>query len=74
MLRTAPEEINMKNKQHLCCNDFVQSSKLPILVKNKNKTFKISSSVTKVFDGNQKDADTRMICYALRQNKNIAVC
>ena len=60
---------NIKNKQHLfslfvtylCGNDFVQSSKLPILVNNKNETFKISSSAMRVFDGNHKEANTRMI-------------
>ena len=52
---------NIKNKQHLfslfvtflCGNDFVPSSTLPILVNNKNETFKIASSVTKVFDCNR---------------------
>ena len=65
---------NIKNKQHLCGNDFVQSSKLPILVNNKNETFKISNSVTKVFDCNHKEVDTRMIFPILQQKKNIAVC
>ena len=48
---------NMKNKQHLCGNDFVQSSKLPILVNNKNITLK--KSVTKVFDGNHITAEDK---------------
>ena len=73
---------NIKNKQHLfslfvtylCGNDFVQSNKLSILVKNKNKTFKISSSVARVLDGNHKEAKTRMIFSALQQKTNIAVC
>ena len=65
---------NIKNKQHLCGNDFVQSSTLPILVNNKNETFKISSSVTKVFDCNHKEVDTRMIFPVLQQKTNIAVC
>ena len=64
---------NIKNKQHLCGNDFVQSSKLPIPVNNKNETFKISSSVTKVFDRNHKEVDTRMIFPVLQQKANIAV-
>ena len=64
----------IKNKQHLCGNDFVQSSKLPIPVNNKNETFKISSSVTKVFDCNHKEVDTRMIFPVLQQKTNIAVC
>ena len=64
----------IKNKQHLCGNDFVQSSKLPILVNNKNETFKISNSVTKVFDCNHKEVDTRMIFPVLQQKINIAVC
>ena len=65
---------NIKNKQHLCANDFVESSKLPILVNNKNETFKISSIVTKVFDCNHKEVDTRMIFHVLQQKTNIAVC
>ena len=65
---------NIKNKQHLCGKDFVQSSKLPILINNKNETFKISNSVTKVFDCNHKEVDTRMIFPVLQQKTNIAVC
>ena len=65
---------SIKNKQHLCGNDFVESSKLPILVNNKNETFKISNSVTKVFDCNHKEVDTRMIFPVLQQKINIAVC
>ena len=65
---------NIKNKQHLRGNDFVQSSKLPILVNDKNETFKTSSSVTKVFDCNHKEVDTRMIFHVLQQKTNIAVC
>ena len=65
---------NIKNKQHLCGNDFVESSKLPILVNNRNETFKISSIVTKVFDCNHKEVDTRMILHVLQQKTNIAVC
>ena len=64
---------NIKNKQHLCGNDFVQSSKLPIPVNNKNETFKISSRVTKVFDCNHREVDTRMIFSVLQQKANIAV-
>ena len=47
---------------------------LPILVNNKNETFKISSGVTKVFDWNQKEANARMIFHVLQQKKDIAVC
>ena len=65
---------NIKNKQHLCGNDLIQSSKLPILVDNKNKTFQISSSVTKVFDCNHKKVDTTMIFHVLQQKTNKAVC
>ena len=64
---------NIKNKQHVCGNDFVQSSKLPTLVNNKNETFKISSSVTEVFDCNHKEVDTRMYDHVSQQKKNIAV-
>ena len=63
VLRTAPEkrEDSLTHKQHLvslfvaylCGNYFVPSSTLPILVNNKNETFKIASSVTKVFDCNR---------------------
>ena len=46
---------------------------MPILVNNKNETFKISSGVTKVFDWNQKEANARMIFHVLQQKKDIAV-
>ena len=47
----------------------------PQINKNsKNETFKISGSVTKVFDGNHRDADTRIVFYALQQRVNTAVC
>ena len=65
---------NIKNKQHLCGNDFVQSSTLPMLVNNRNETFKISSGVTKVFDWNQKESNARIIFHVLQQKKDIAVC
>ena len=49
---------NIKNKQHLLnlfltylsANDFVKSSLLPTLANNENVIFKISISVTKVFE------------------------
>ena len=52
---------NIKNKQHLLnlfvtylsANDFVKSSLLPTLANNKNVIFKISISVTKVFECNR---------------------
>ena len=47
---------------------------MPILVNNKNETFKISSGVTKVFDWNQKESNARMIFHVLQQKKDIAVC
>ena len=47
---------------------------LPILVNNKNETFKISNGVTKVFDWNQKEANARMIFHVLQQKKNTVVC
>ena len=47
---------------------------MPILVNNKNETFKISSGVTKVFDWNQKEANARMIFHVLQQKKDVAVC
>ena len=65
---------NIKSKQHFFGNDFVLSSKLPILINNKNETFKISSSVTKVFDCNHKEVDARMIFPVLQQKTNVEVC
>ena len=47
---------------------------LPILVNNKNETFKISSSVAKVFDCNHKEPNARMIFHVLQQKTNIALC
>ena len=47
---------------------------MPILVNNKNETFKISSGVPKVFDWNQKESNARMIFHVLQQKKNIVVC
>ena len=64
---------NIKNKQHVCGNDFVQSSKLPTLGNDKNETFKISSSATEVFDCNHKEVDTRMYYHVSQQKTNIAV-
>ena len=54
---------DIKNKKHLCGNDFVQTSTLTILVNSKNETFKISSGVS-----------ARMIFHVLRQKKDTAVC
>ena len=73
---------NIKNKQHLhsflvtylCADDFVQSSPLPILGNNKNETIKISRSVTKIFECNHEESDTRMIFHALQQKTNVVVC
>ena len=47
---------------------------MPILVNNKNETFKISNSVTKIFDWNQKESNARIIFHVLQQKKDIAVC
>ena len=54
---------NIKNKQHLlnlfvtylCADDFAKSSLLPTLANNENEIFKISSSVTKVFECNHEE-------------------
>ena len=60
--------------RHLCANDFVNSSMLPILVNNGNEIFKISSSVTKVFKFNHEEGDTRIIFHALQQKTYVVVC
>ena len=64
---------NIKNKQHILslfvtylrADDSVQSSPLPILVNNKNETFKTS------FECNHEEADTRLIFHALQQKTNV---
>ena len=66
---------NIKNKQHFlnllvthfCADDFVMSSLLPTLVNNKNEIFKISNSVTKAFECNHEEDNTRIIFDALQQ-------
>ena len=58
---------------HLCAYDFVQSGLLPILVNNENEIFKISSSVTKVFECNHEEGDTRIIFHVLQQKTNVTV-
>ena len=73
---------NIKNEQHLlslfvtyiCADDFVQSSPLSILVNNEDETFKISSSVTKVFECSHEEANTVMIFHTLQQKTNVVVC
>ena len=68
---------NIKNKQHLfslfltyLCGE----SMWPILVNNENETFKVSSSVKKVFDCNHEESDTTMIFHGLQQKTNVWVC
>ena len=46
---------------------------LSILVHNKNKIFEISSSVTKFFEYNNEEGNTRIIFHALQQKANVAV-
>ena len=46
---------------------------LPILVNNKNEIFEISSSVTKFFECNNEEGNTRIIFHALEQRANVAV-
>ena len=58
---------------YLCTDDFVESGLLPILVKNKNEIFEISSSVTKFFECNNEEGNTRIIFHALEQRANVAV-
>ena len=73
---------NIKNKQYLL-NLFVNylcklpsqlSSLLPKLASNENGTFKISSSVTKVFECSHKETNIRSIFHAFQQNANVAIC
>ena len=73
---------NIKNKQHLlnlfvtylCADDFAKSSLLPTLANNENEIFKISSSVTKVFECNHEEDGTRITFHALQQKTNVVVC
>ena len=46
---------------------------LPILISNKNQIFEISSSVTKFFECNHEESNTRIIFHALQQKTNVAV-
>ena len=46
---------------------------LPTLVNNKNEIFEISSSVTKFFEWNHEEGNTRIILHALQQKTNVAV-
>ena len=72
---------NIKNKQHLlnlfvtylCAHEFVQSGPLSILGNRENEIFKISSSVTKVFECNHEEGNTRIIFHVLQQKTNVAV-
>ena len=52
----------------------MQSSPLSILVNNEDETFKISSSVTKVFECSHEEANTVMIFHTLQQKTNVVVC
>ena len=73
---------NIKSKQHLlnlfvtsrCADDFIKSSLLPTLANNENEIFKISSSVTKAFECNHEEGDTRIIFHALQQKTDVVVC
>ena len=73
---------NIKNKQqllnsfvtYLCTDDFVKSIPLPTLTNSENKIFKVSSSVTKVFEYNHEEDDTRIIFHGLQQKSNLVVC
>ena len=58
---------------YLCADDFVQSSLLPVVVKNKNEIFKISSSVTKFFECNNEEGNTKITLHALQQKTNVAI-
>ena len=73
---------NINIKQHLLTlfvtylypDNFVHSSPLSIPVNNNNEIFKISSSVTKVFECKQEEADTRIILYASQQKADVFAC
>ena len=73
---------NIKNKQHilnlfvtyLYADDFVKSSLLPTLANKENETFKISSSVKKVFECNHEEDNTRIIFHGLQQNTDVVAC
>ena len=47
---------------------------MPTLANNENEIFKISSSVTKVFEYNHEEDDTRIIFHALQQRADVVVC
>ena len=47
---------------------------MPTLADNENEIFKISSSVTKVFECNHEENDTRIIFHALQQKTDVVVC
>ena len=47
---------------------------LPTLANNENEIFKISSSVTKVFECNHEEDGTRITFHALQQKTNVVVC
>ena len=51
----------------------MQSRPLPILFNNENKIFKISGSVTKVYECNHEEVDSKTF-HQLHQNINVAVC
>ena len=46
---------------------------MPTLVNNKNEIFEISSSVTKFFEWNHEEGNSRIILHALQQKTNVAV-
>ena len=47
---------------------------MPTLADNENEIFKISSSVTKVFECNHEENDTRIIFHALQPKTDVVVC
>ena len=76
-LVTLTEEI-LNGKLHFLCIERMVSifpqSVVSILVNNENKIFKMPRSVTKVFECKHKEADSRMIFYALQQQASVVVC
>ena len=73
MVSIFPQHLINSFVTYLFADNFVQSGLLPTLVNNKNEIFEISSSVTKFFEWNHEEGNTRIILHALQQKTNVAV-
>ena len=51
----------------------MQPGLLPILVNNKNEIFEISSKITKFFECNHEEGNTKTAFHALQQKTNVSV-